>query len=257
MEEWRARLAGAREALMEDDDESELEMQMALDQLQEFIDFEVEPRRRAGGSRIGKSPNIERARVAMDNQMYLDYFADPPIWGPSVFRRRYRMRRSLFNTILEKVCVRDSYFVQRRDACGLIGLSSRQKITAALRMLSLGVCADAMDDYCRTSESTAMECMKRFCVAVRAEFGDFHLRQLRKPILSSSLRLMRNADFLVCLHRWIVCITSGKIAQWPGKVTLETGRGRSPSFWKQLLTRAYTFGIFSLVSLAQTMMQMS
>ena len=52
-------------------------------------------------------------------------------------------------------------------------------------MLSLGVCADAMDDYCRTSESTAMECMKRFCIAVRTKFGDHHMRQ---PTL-------RHADF--------------------------------------------------------------
>ena len=80
-------------------------------------------------------------------------------------------------TILDRVCARDSYFMQKNDACGLIGLSSRQKITAALRMLALGVCADAMDDYCRTSESTAMECMKRFCVAMHAEFGEYHLRQ--------------------------------------------------------------------------------
>ena len=67
--------------------------------------------------------------------MYLDYFVDLPIWGPSFFRHQYRMERSLFNTILEKVCARDNYFVQGRDACGLIGLSSRQKITAALGML--------------------------------------------------------------------------------------------------------------------------
>ena len=78
------------------------------------------------------------------------------------------MRRNLFNTILKKVCVRDSCFVQGRDACGLIGLSFRQKITAALRMLLLGVCADVMDDCCRTSESTTVECMKRFCIAVWA-----------------------------------------------------------------------------------------
>ena len=70
-----------------------------------------------------KSPTIERAKIAMDNQMYLDYFADPPIRGPSFFRRWYRMRRNLFDTILEKVCARDSYFVEGRDACGLIGLS--------------------------------------------------------------------------------------------------------------------------------------
>jgi len=81
----------------------------------------------------------------------------------------------LFFTILERIYVRDPYFVQKRNACGLVGLSSRQKMTAALRMLSLGVCADAMDDYCWTSESTAIECMKRFCSAIRSEFGEHHL----------------------------------------------------------------------------------
>ena len=127
MEGWRARLASAQVAFREDEEDDELEMQMALDQLQSFIDLKPTPKRRAGGSISRKSPNIERARIAIDNQMYLDYFVDPPIWGPSFFRRRYRMRRSLFNTILERVCARDAYFVQRRDACGLIGLSSQHK----------------------------------------------------------------------------------------------------------------------------------
>ena len=72
-------------------------------------------------------------------------------------------------------------FCKKKDACGLVGLSSHQKLTAALRMLALGVCADAMDDYCRTSESTAMKCMKRFCVAVCAEFGEFGEYHLRQP----------------------------------------------------------------------------
>ena len=78
--------------------------------------------------------------------------------------------------ILENVCIRDLYFVQKRDACGLLGLSSCQKITAGLRMLSLGVSANAMDDYCRTSESTAMESLNRFCSAIRNEFGEYYLR---------------------------------------------------------------------------------
>ena len=64
------------------------------------------------------------------------------------------------------------------DATCLLGLSSHQKVTAVLRMLVLGVCADVMDDYCRTCESTSMECMRIFCVAVRAEFGEYHLRKL-------------------------------------------------------------------------------
>ena len=52
--------------------------------------------------------------------MHLDYFCDEPVWGPAFFQRRFHMRRSLFLTILERVCVRDPYFVQKRDACGLV-----------------------------------------------------------------------------------------------------------------------------------------
>ena len=37
MEGWRARLASAQVAFREDEEDDELEMQMALDQLQSFI----------------------------------------------------------------------------------------------------------------------------------------------------------------------------------------------------------------------------
>jgi hypothetical protein len=84
-------------------------------------------------------------------------------------------------TIMERVCARDAYFIQKLDACGSLGLSPHQKITSTLHMLAYGLCADAIDEYCRTSESTAMVSPKRFCMAVRAEFGKFHLRQ---PTLS-------------------------------------------------------------------------
>jgi hypothetical protein len=108
----------------------------------------------------------------MDAQMHKDYFAGRPTHGPNIFRRRYRMRRSFF-VLFWKGCV----FCSKRDAAGLLGLSSHQKVTAALRMLALGVCADAMDDYCRTSESTVTECIGRFCATVRAEFGESYLRK--------------------------------------------------------------------------------
>ena len=166
MEAWRTAFRKSRERFLEDDVEDDVNMDEAIDQFQHFIDYEPPSRRVAGGSRQGKAANIERDRVIMDAQMHKDYFADRPTHGPHIFRRRYRMRRSLFCHILGRVCDRDAYFVQKRDAAGLVGLSSRQKVTAALRMLALGVCADAMDDYCRTSESTAMECMGRFCAAV-------------------------------------------------------------------------------------------
>ena len=130
-----------------------------------------------GGSSIGKAKNIERARVIMDERMHLDYFCDEPVWGLTLFRQLFHMKRSLFLTILERVCVRDPYFVQKTDACSLLGLSSRQNMTATLRIYSLGVCVNTMDVYCRTSESTAMEYMKRFCSTIRYEFGEHYLRQ--------------------------------------------------------------------------------
>ena len=63
------------------------------------------PKRRAGGSISGKSSNIETTMIAMVNQMYLDYFTDLPIWGSNFFQLWYCMKKNLFNTILEKVCV--------------------------------------------------------------------------------------------------------------------------------------------------------
>jgi hypothetical protein len=213
MEAWRARLTNARATFLEDDEDDEVSIAMALGQLESAVHAELQPRKSViGGSSVGKAKNIERARVIMDERMHLDYFCDEPVWGPAFFRRRFRMRRSLFLTILERVCVRDPYFVQKRDACGLVGLSSRQKMTAALRMLSLGVCADAMDDYCRTSESTAMECMKRFCSAIRSDFGEHNLRQPTRADFEQQLAINAARGFpgmfgsLDCMHyEWKNC----------------------------------------------------
>ena len=55
----------------------------------------------------------------MHTRMMKDYFCDNPVYGLVLFRHWFRMRRSLFETILEKVCGRDRYFVQKLDACGL------------------------------------------------------------------------------------------------------------------------------------------
>ena len=226
MDDWMARLEAARQAFLDDDEEDEANLEMALAQLQDNMDAPP-PRRAAGGGSIqGKRANIERARVLMDERMHLDYFAEVPVWGPTYFRRRYRMRRSLILTILDRVCARDSYFLQKRDACGLVGLSARQKITVALRMLSLGVCADAMDDYCRTSETTATECMKRFCVAVRAEFGQHHLRQPTRADFLKQLDINSARGFpsmfasLDCVHyEWKNCPVA-----WQGNYGDREGR---------------------------------
>ena len=75
------------------------------------------------------------------------------------------------------VCEHDFYFVQKRDAIGLLGLSPYHKCTSTLRMLAYGVAADATDKYCQMGESIAMHCMKRFCKAIRTVFEPTYLRQ--------------------------------------------------------------------------------
>lgn len=212
MDAWRERFAAAREQILEDDEDDEFVLQQALGNLQDALDLDPPPKRRAGGSLPGKSGNIDRDRVEMDQRMFKDYFSESPVYGPASFRRRYRMRRSLLVMIMERVCACDSYFIQKRDAVGKIGLSSAQKITAALRMLADGVSADATDEYSRCSESTAMECMKRFCVAVRAEFGPHHLRQPTRADFEEQLAINADRGFpgmfasLDCMHyEWKNC----------------------------------------------------
>ena len=115
-----AKVEEARQAILDDDKDDEANMEMALDQLQDNMDAPPPRRAAAGGSSQGKRANIERARVLMDERMHLDYFAEDPVWGPSFFCRRYRMRRSLFLTILDRVCARDSYFFAK-TGCMWVG----------------------------------------------------------------------------------------------------------------------------------------
>jgi hypothetical protein len=52
------------------------------------------------------------------------------------------------------------------DTVVKMGASSLQKVVAALRQLSLGVGADAVDEYTRLGETTVLECMKEFTRSV-------------------------------------------------------------------------------------------
>jgi hypothetical protein len=176
------------------------------------VEEDVPPPRVVGGSRPGRRGNIERDRLEMHARMIKDYFADNPIYGPSLFRRRFRMQCSLFETIMERVCGHDRYFVQKVDAAGLLGLSLHQKITSTLKMLCYGLCGDATDEYCRTSESTVMECLRRFCLAIRAFFEDYYMRQPTEADFDKQLAINEARGFpgmfasLDCMHwEWKNC----------------------------------------------------
>ena len=88
------------------------------------------------------------------------------------------MRRHVFLRIMKAVEEHDDYFVQKRNAAGVLGLSCLQKVVAAFRMLAYGVPADALDEYFRIGESTALEALRKFVVAVVEVFG---LEYMRRP----------------------------------------------------------------------------
>ena len=119
---------------------------------------------------------IERDRLADHKRIYLDYFADTPVYPPNLFRRRFQMSRSLFLRIQSKVETCEPYFIQKKDNAQRLGLSSLQKITTAFRMLAYGVTADFMDEYVRIRESTTIKSLKKFVKAVVVIFSKEYLR---------------------------------------------------------------------------------
>ena len=87
------------------------------------------------------------------------------------------MNQGLFLRILNGIQQVDNYFTQRADCTGLGGLGPFQKITAAFRILAYGVPADAVDEYVQIGESTARECLARFCHVVIEAFGSYYLHR--------------------------------------------------------------------------------
>ena len=70
----------------------------------------------------------------------------------------------------------DTYFKLKTDCTGTVGFTSLQKCTVAMKLLAYGAPANLQDDYLRMSESTAIECLNRYCSAVVAVFGPDYLR---------------------------------------------------------------------------------
>lgn len=247
MHPWRARLLAAREAMKEDEEDDDFNLQWIL-QMQRGYGDGIDMSAHVGGSRPGRAPNIARDRQEMHRRMMRDYFSDTPVYGPHIFRRRYRIRRSLFLHIMDRVCAYDNYFVQKVDATGLEGLFQHLKITATLCMLCYGLCADATDEYCKTSESTTMESLKRFCIAVRAEFEDYHSRQPTQHDFQKQLAINETRGFpgmfgsLDWMHyEWKNCPAAwqGDFGDWSGKksIILEAIASEDLHIWHVFLAR--------------------
>uniref|UniRef100_A0A0D3AZW9 DDE Tnp4 domain-containing protein n=1 Tax=Brassica oleracea var. oleracea TaxID=109376 RepID=A0A0D3AZW9_BRAOL len=124
-----------------------------------------------------KRAYIERQREQGHIKLWNDYFSEDATYPSHMFRRRFRMNKSLFMRIVNRLSAEISYFQQRRDATGRFGLSPLQKATAAIRMMAYGCPADAVDEYLRLGETTAHLCLEHFVQGIINLFGDEYLRR--------------------------------------------------------------------------------
>ncbi|XP_073291048.1 uncharacterized protein [Primulina huaijiensis] len=145
-----------------------------------------------------------------------------------MFRRRFRMSRNLFLRIVDGIQNHDVYSIQRSDSLGRLGLSTNQKATDALRMLVYALPVDATDEYIQIGESTAIQCMQRFCRAIVEVFAEQYLRLLTANDVARLLYIGKQRGFprmlgsLDCMHRrWKNCPTA-----WAGQYA---GRSGSPT----------------------------
>ena len=167
--------------------------------------------------RPSRSGNLDRSRQRRGMELLDDYFVPNSAFPDTYFRRRFRMERYLFNKIMIAVCNHDSYFVQKKDAFGAMGLLPEQKITAALRMLAYGASADQVDEITRMGKSTILESLMRFCGAIESIYT---AEYLRKPTHMDLERLLKKAEMrgfpgmigsIDCMHwTWKNCPSAWK-----------------------------------------------
>ncbi|XP_071704251.1 uncharacterized protein [Rutidosis leptorrhynchoides] len=113
---------------------------------------------------------IRRDHHEAHERLIRDYFAERPKYSEVEFKRRFRMRRRVFNRIMEGILNFSAnrlpeyfeWFHVKPDCRGELGISTHLKIMAALRQLAYGYAPDALDEYLQMSERVARESLQIF-----------------------------------------------------------------------------------------------
>ncbi|XP_059663804.1 uncharacterized protein LOC132309518 [Cornus florida] len=162
-----------------------------------------------------KKRYIHRDREGSHRQLMKDYFDENCTYLPEYFHRRFRMRRELFLCILNDVKAYDDYFIQKRDATGRLGLSSIQKMTTTIRILTYGCAADHCDEYIKIGESTPIETLMTFCKAVIGMYREEYMRPPNEADITRLLQEREERGFpsmlgsIDCMHwEWKNCLVA-------------------------------------------------
>ncbi|XP_048633801.1 uncharacterized protein LOC125608057 isoform X1 [Brassica napus] len=192
-----------------DDDDNEIDS-LVEDFVGNFDDIE-EPKKRK------KRIYMERFREDGHQKLWNDYFSETPTYNPELFRRRFRMNKSLFLRIVQRLETNIPYFQQGTDCTGRSSLTPLQKCTAAIRQLAYGGAADSLDEYVRLAETTARKSLHKFTAGIISLFGDEYLRQPTQEDLQRLLYIGDQRGFpgmigsIDCMHwEWKNCPTAWK-----------------------------------------------
>ena len=195
------------EAELEAENEAEIEAEAEMDLV--------------GNSHQFHRRYIDRNREDANRRLEADYFCNNPVYTDTQFRRRYRMRRHLFEHIVYTLGEWSPYFRHRKDAFGKLGFSPLLKCTAAMRMLAYGSPADLLDEGLRIAETTTIECLTEFVRGIRENFGTKYLRRPNEEDTRRLLRVGAVRGFpgmlgsLDCMHwYWENCLVA-----WKGQYT--------------------------------------
>uniref|UniRef100_A0A0D3C914 DDE Tnp4 domain-containing protein n=1 Tax=Brassica oleracea var. oleracea TaxID=109376 RepID=A0A0D3C914_BRAOL len=161
--------------------------------------------------------HIERNREEGHTKLWNDYFCETPTYPHNIFRRRFRMNKTLFLRIMHRMSNEIEYFQPREDATGRSSLSPLQKCTAAIRQLAYGGGSDTVDEYVRLGETTARKCLHHFTAGIVQLFGEEYLRRPTPEDLERLLYIGEQRGFpgmvgsIDCMHwEWKNCPTAWK-----------------------------------------------
>ncbi|XP_033137354.1 putative nuclease HARBI1 isoform X1 [Brassica rapa] len=218
------------------DDIFDHHFEQAFDTVYNHIGDQLENERKTRKKRVF----IERHREEGHLRLWNDYFSDVPTYPENLFRRRFRMNKSLFMFIVDRLSNEVPFFRQKKDVTGRCGLSALQKCTAAIRVLAYGSALDAVDEYLRLGATTARLCVENFVEAIINLFANEYLR---KPTRDDLQRLLHIGDIrgfpgmigsIDCMHwEWKNCPTAwkGQYSRGSGKPTIVLEAVASYDLW--------------------------
>uniref|UniRef100_A0A0D3BFF4 DDE Tnp4 domain-containing protein n=1 Tax=Brassica oleracea var. oleracea TaxID=109376 RepID=A0A0D3BFF4_BRAOL len=182
---------------------------------------------------------VERYREGGHSRLWNDYFSEDATYSAQ-FRRRFRMNKDLFMRIVYELSENIPFFQHRQDSTGRFGHTPLQKYTAAIRQLVYGSAADAVDEYLRIGESTALLCLHKFTDGIIRLFGDEYLRRPTPADLRRLLDIGETRGFpgmvgsIDCMHwEWKNCLTAWKeqYTRGSGKPTIVLEAVASQDLW--------------------------